>query len=94
MFTASNVQDVSSEGGAQFTRALADKLVDIDRNRINKSDELVLRKAVFGLIEIVSILEARVAALEGDDAEAYWRAKLETDMGAPRPDVLRIGDDD
>lgn len=75
-----------------FTGALAAKLVDIDRNRINGSDELVLRKAVFGLLEIVSILEARIAALEGDDAQAFWRARLEAGTAGPTPDELRISE--
>jgi len=92
MFTASVVQDVVPAEGAPFTSALGAKLVDIDRNRINRSDELVLRKAVFGLLEIVSILEARVAALEGDGAEAFWRARLETEMAEPSPDDLRINE--
>lgn len=92
MFTATTVQDVLPEQGAAFTGALAAKLVDIDRNRINGSDELVLRKAVFGLLEIVGILEERVAALEGDDAAAFWRAKLKADLAELRPDALRIGE--
>lgn len=92
MFTASTVQDVVPEQAAPFTGALAAKLVDIDRTRINRSDELVLRKAVFGLLEIVSILEARVAALESDDAAAFWRARFEADKAEPRPDELRISE--
>lgn len=92
MFTATTVQDVLPEQGAPFTGALAAKLVDIDRNRINGSDELVLRKAVFGLLEIVGILEERVAALEGDDAAASWRARFEADKAELRPDELRIGE--
>jgi hypothetical protein len=92
VFTASIVQDVVPEKGAPFTGALAAKLVDIDRNRINRSDELVLRKAVFGLLEVVSILEARVAALERDEAASFWRARFEADMAEPRPDELRIGE--
>lgn len=91
MFTASNVQDVTPEEGADFTGALAAKLVDIDRTRINRSDELVLRKAVFGLMEIVSMLEARVAALEGEESSASWRQRFEADVAAPTPDELRIG---
>lgn len=92
MFTANIVQDVVPEERAPFTGALAAKLVDIDRNRINRSDELVLRKAVFGLLEIVGILEARVAALEGDNASAFWRARFEAGMAEPGPDKLRIGE--
>lgn len=92
MFTASIVQDVLTDEGAPFTGALAAKLVDIDRTRINRSDELVLRKAVFGLLEIVSVLESRIAALEGPDAEAVWRARFEADKAEPRPDEMRIGE--
>lgn len=92
MFTANTVQDVLLEEGAPFTGALAAKLTDIDRTRINRSDELVLRKAVFGLLEIVSVLESRIAALEGPDAEASWRARFESDRAEPRPDEMRIGE--
>lgn len=92
MFTASNVQDVVPQEGAPFTDALAAKLVDIDRTRINGSDELVLRKAVFGLLEIVSMLEARIAALEGAEAAESWRERFEADRAEPSPDELRIGE--
>ncbi|MFZ3416812.1 hypothetical protein [Arthrobacter sp. 3Tela_A] len=52
----------------------------------------MLRKAVFGLLEIVSVLESRIAALEGPDAEASWRARFESDRAEPRPDEMRIGE--
>jgi hypothetical protein len=90
--TENSVQDVQISGDAPFSRVLLDKLVDIDRNRINKSDELVLRKAVFGLLELVGDLEARVAELEGPEASARWNAKLQTEASAPTPDSLRLGE--
>lgn len=92
MFTENSVQDVQLNDESPFVRVLLDKLVDIDRNRINRSDELVLRKAVFGLLELVGDLEARVSELEGPEASARWRAKLESELAVPTPDSIRLGE--
>lgn len=92
MFTENTAQDLNLAQDAPFTRALGAKLIDIDRNRINGSDELVLRKAVFGLLEIVGDLEARISAQEGPEARALWRAKLEAELAGPTPDEVRRGE--
>ncbi|GAA2976081.1 hypothetical protein JOD63_003422 [Microbacterium terrae] len=94
MFTENSVQDVSVTPDAPFVTALLAKLVDIDKNRINRSDDLVLRKAVFALIELVGDLEARVRELEGPDASERWYVKLEAELAAPTPDELRLGEPD
>lgn len=93
MFSASNVKEVRVDDGGAFSSALIAKLVDIDNTRIHKTDDLVLRKAVFGLLEIVSALEARIEQLEGPEARALWRARFEADMAEPKPDMLRVGEE-
>ncbi|MTD15183.1 hypothetical protein GIS00_14665 [Nakamurella sp. YIM 132087] len=92
MFTENNIQDVEITDGAPYVRALVDKLIDLDRNRINKSDELVMRKAVFGLLEIVAELERRLVALEDPIARSEWQGRLETVSTAPTPDQVRLGE--
>lgn len=64
MSTANTIRDVPINHRAQQLSSLLAKLGDIDANRIAQDDRLVMRKAVFGLLEIVGDLEARVAALE------------------------------
>lgn len=92
MFTTSNIRDLKVGEQAAFTKALADKLVDIDKNRIHATDDLVLRKAVFGLLEIVAELEQRLIALEGPQAHAEWSARLSANLSMPSPDELRLGE--
>jgi hypothetical protein len=92
MFSDSTIRDVSVSDRAAFVSALVGKLTDLDKNRIHSSDELVLRKAVFGLLEIVAELEQRLIAVEGPGARASWSARLETELGARTPDQVRLGE--
>jgi len=59
-----SVQDIAGSSDATLTSELLAKLKDIDANRIAKTDEVVLRKAVLGLLAVVSSLEGRIATLE------------------------------
>ena len=52
---------------AVLTAELVERLKDLDATRINKDDQIVMRKAVLGLLSIVSTLEARIVALEDRD---------------------------
>lgn len=92
MFTANNIRDVAISDEAPYARALVDKLLDIDRNRIHATDELIVRKAVFGLLEVIAELEQRLIAVEGPQAQADRSARLSTDLGTPTPDQLRLGE--
>jgi hypothetical protein len=62
-----SVQEIDAAENAELSAALLDRLKDLDATRINKDDQIVLRKAVLGLLSIVSTLEARIAALEARD---------------------------
>ncbi|AYJ50318.1 hypothetical protein [Rhodococcus sp. P1Y] len=92
MFTSNNVRDIDVSEEAAFVHALAAKLVDIDAARIHSTDDLVLRKAVFGLIEITAVLEQRIAALEGDSTRKGWSRKLDADKASATPDQIRLGE--
>jgi hypothetical protein len=63
-YIGNSVQEIDAAANAELTAALLDRLKDLDAGRINKDDQIVLRKAVLGLLSIVSTLEARIAALE------------------------------
>ena len=92
MFTDSNIRDLRIDTDAAFVKALTEKLVDIDTNRIHSSDELVIRKAVFGLLEIVAELERRLIAVEDPQTRAEWTARLAAELSARTPDQLRLGE--
>ncbi len=92
MFSDSTIRDVSVSDRAAFVSALVGKLTDLDKNRINASDDLVLRKAVFGLLEIVAELEQRLIAVEGPEARASWVTRLRTELDARSPDQVRLGE--
>ena len=63
-YIGNSVQEIDGVPDAELTAALLDRLKDLDATRINKDDQIVLRKAVLGLLSIVGTLEARIAALE------------------------------
>jgi hypothetical protein len=90
MFAMNSVHGVEVSENAPYTQALVAKLVDIDANRIAKSDELVLRKAVLGLIEIVAQLEERLASLEPQEVSARWAEGLAEQSELPTPDQVRL----
>ncbi len=92
MFSDSTIRDVSVSDRAAFVSALMDKLIDLDKNRIHASDDLVLRKAVFGLLEIVAELEQRLIAVESPEARASWATRLNTELDARTPDQVRLGE--
>jgi hypothetical protein len=92
MFSDSTIRDVSVSDRAAFVAALVSKLTDLDKNRIHANDSLVLRKAVFGLLEIVAELEQRLIALEGPDARSSWAGRLEAGLDARSPDQVRLGE--
>lgn len=92
MFTDNSVRELTATAEAPYMGALIEKLVDLDKNRIHPTDDLIIRKAVFGLLEVVAELEKRLIALEGPDAREQWAARLAVDLGAPTPDQLRLGE--
>jgi hypothetical protein len=92
MFSENSIRDISVDEGAPYVQALVDKLVDIDKNRIHASDDLVVRKAVFGLLQIVGRLERRVAELEDPQIRAEWTARVDDAAGRPTPDEIRLGE--
>lgn len=92
MFTDNSIRDLTVSDQAPFTSALVAKLHDIDKNRIHATDDLIIRKAVFGLLEVVAELEQRLVALEGPEAHAEWSSRLSVDLGTPSPDQLRLGE--
>lgn len=94
LFTDNDVRSIAVGRDAQYVRALVDKLVDIDKSRINRSDDLVLRKAVFGLIELLGVLEERIVALEPEETRALWGKALTEELGAATPDQIRLGEVD
>ncbi|GAA3385004.1 hypothetical protein [Cryptosporangium minutisporangium] len=63
-YIGSTVQEIEAAPNAELTADLLDRLKDLDATRINKDDQIVMRKAVLGLLSIVSTLEARIAELE------------------------------
>lgn len=92
MFSENSVRDVGVDENAPYVRALVDKLVDIDKNRIHSDDGLVVRKAVFGLLEIVGNLERRIAELEDPVVRRGWAARVESAVTRPTPDEVRLGE--
>lgn len=92
MFTDSSIRDLTVSDRAPFASALVAKLHDIDKNRIHPTDDLIIRKAVFGLLEVVAELEQRLVSLEGPEAHAAWAARLSADLDSPTPDQLRLGE--
>ena len=58
------VHEIDPAPDATLTVELLDKLKDLDATRINRDDQIVMRKAVLGLLSIVASLESRIAALE------------------------------
>jgi hypothetical protein len=59
-----SVQEIAVSSDATLSGELLEKLKDIDANRIAKTDEVVMRKAVLGLLTVISSLEGRIAVLE------------------------------
>lgn len=92
MFTDNRVGSISVHEDAAFVHALRAKLVDIDKNRIHSSDDLVLRKAVFGLLEVTAVLEQRIAALESETVREGWNDRVRTELRAATPDQVRLGE--
>lgn len=64
MTSATTIGGTTVSDEARLVGALRQKLVDIDTHRIAPTDQLVIRKAVLGLVEIVAELESRIIALE------------------------------
>lgn len=93
MFTDSSIRDLEVGESSPFVKALTDKLLDIDKNRIHATDDLVMRKAVLGLLSVVAELERRLVAVEGPAAREEWTARLSVDLGMPTPDEVRLGED-
>lgn len=92
MFTNDKVGHISVGEQAAFVHALVAKLKDIDKARIHATDDLVVRKAVFGLMEITAVLEQRIAALEGPEVRDQWSSRLGAELGAATPDQIRLGE--
>lgn len=63
-YIGSSVREIEPVPDAALTAELLERLKDLDATRINKDDQIVIRKAVLGLLSIVATLEARIAALE------------------------------
>ena len=94
MFRANSILDADVKtDGEGFSHSLMSKLVDIESTRIADNDYLVIRKAVFGLLEIVAELEARVIALEAPDLQREWKSRLADMEASPTPDAVRLGED-
>lgn len=68
-YIGSSVQEIDAATDAVLTAGLLERLKDLDSTRIASNDQIVLRKAVLGLLSIVSTLEGRIAALEQQVAE-------------------------
>lgn len=94
LFSSNSVSNLSLSEGSPAASALVAKLADLDKGRIHSTDDLILRKAVFGLLEVVSLLESRVAELEGVEASSAWTERISQAMGMPTPDQLRLGEID
>jgi hypothetical protein len=65
----SSIQELETGGNAPQTEAILRKLKDLDAGRISGNDGVVIRKAVFALLTMVSDLEGRVNTLEGELAK-------------------------
>lgn len=94
MFIVNTIRDVEVDEQSPYVRTLIDKLIDIEKHRIHSSDDLVLRKAVFGLLEVLGELERRIIALEGPEAQEQWRGRLVDLQGQMSPDEVRLGERD
>jgi hypothetical protein len=92
VFRAHSIRDIQTSDGADYVTALVGKLQDIENHRIAANDALVIRKAVLGLLEIVSDLECRIAALEKPGTTAEWTAKLEAAMHEAQPEYVTRDD--
>ncbi|MBY6687809.1 hypothetical protein HQ305_21255 [Rhodococcus sp. BP-149] len=64
MIIANTIGDVTVSDVAQDLGAVVATLKDLDEQRIAKNDDIVLRKAVLALLELVGRLEERVVRLE------------------------------
>ncbi|MDP3950420.1 hypothetical protein [Microbacterium sp.] len=94
MFTENTIRDVEVSEDSPISKALVAKLTDIEKNRIHSSDDLVLRKAVFGLLEIVAELEQRLIAVESPEVQVAWRERLAESLTSMTPDEVRLGERD
>lgn len=92
MFTDNSIRSIEVDEGAVFVRALVEKLAGVDKNRIHASDDLVLRKAIFGLIEVVGVLEQRIAAGETPAVREGWADTLRSELESASPDQIRLGE--
>ena len=92
MFSDSSIRDIEVSPDAPYVSALLEKLTDLDKNRIHSSDDLVMRKAVLGLLEVVAQLEQRLAALEGPQARTAAAQRLQSALKTASPDELRLGE--
>jgi hypothetical protein len=63
-YIGSSVQEIRAGTGAPMLAGVLEKLKDLDANRIAKNDDIVMRKAVLGLLTVVAELEGRVTSLE------------------------------
>jgi hypothetical protein len=63
-YIGSSVQEIEAGAGAPMLAGVLEKLKDLDANRIAKNDDIVMRKAVLGLLAVVADLEARVTSIE------------------------------
>jgi hypothetical protein len=90
MFTDSSIRYLCVDEEAILCNALARKLADLDAHRIGATDELVVRKAVFGLLEITAVLERRVLALEGPRARDEGVARPARAADEPASDRRRL----
>ena len=75
MIIANTIGDVTVSDVAQDLGEVVATLKDLDEQRIAKNDDIVLRKAVLALLELVGRLEERVvrleqAGVEGKNGEA------------------------
>lgn len=68
-FIGSSIYEIDPGADAPLVSGVLDKLKDLDAQRIAKNDDLVMRKAVIGLLGVVARLEARIGELEGGRSE-------------------------
>lgn len=68
-YIGNSVQAIDPDANAAIMTVLLEKLKEIDENRIAAQDEIVLRKAVYGLLSVVSNLEGRIARLEQTNSD-------------------------
>jgi hypothetical protein len=63
-YIGSSVQEINPSDNAPLSNSLLERLKDLDLNRIGRNDDIVVRKAVNGLLALVAELERRVLVLE------------------------------